>query len=122
MQRPPKSVFEPPRRSPRFVPTRSLTVAMMKRGQPFAYGVIANISAGGMCLQSSELAATRELEVALTFPDGYLLEATGRIVWSKDFDRTSGYAVYGLEFTELSPKGKAQLDAALESSSFVAEE
>lgn len=85
-----------------------------------AYGVVADISKYGICVQSGEFAMKRDVDIVLSFADGKMLKATGRIVWEKPFAREGGQAAYGLEFTELSDTSRASLDIALESPSFTA--
>ena len=118
MKRPSTSEFVSPRGSPRFVPSKSLTVAVLNEGVPLAYGVVANISVGGVCVQSSEFSMKRNLDIVLSFADGKMLEATGRVVWGEPLDREGAAAVYGMEFTALSDKNKANLTAALDSPAF----
>ena len=118
MKRSRLSDFDPPRRSPRFVPAKSLTVAVLNQGVPLAYGVVANISLGGICVQSSEFAVKQKIEIVLSFADGKMLEATGRVVWGKPLDREGRSAVYGMEFTDLPGKSRTNLTAALDSPAF----
>ena len=119
MQRPEKSVFDPPRRAPRFVPKKSLTAAVLGEGAPVSFGVVADISAGGVCVQSVEFSMSRSFELMLSFDGGDMLEATVQVVWAKPISGAVGHAAYGLEFTEISDDNKNRLVAALESSSFV---
>jgi hypothetical protein len=118
LKKPRNSKFDPPRRYKRFVPTASLTVAVLNKGLPVAYGVVANLSEGGFCMQSSALALKKRHELVLSFPGGNLLEAEGRVAWGKPLDREGSEAVYGMEFTALSDTNRAALVTAFETSSF----
>lgn len=118
MKTPRNSKFDPPRQHPRFVPTASLTVAVLEGGLPVAYGVIANISAGGFCMQSSPLASKQEHQLVLSFVDGSMLRAEGRIAWGKPLDREGGEAVYGMEFTDMADGQRAALVTAFGTASF----
>lgn len=118
MKKPRNSIFDPPRQHKRFVPTASLTVTVTERGLPVAYGVVANISEGGLCMQSTSLESKSRHELILSFPDGHVLEAGGSVAWGKPLDREGKEAVYGVEFTELSDTNRAALAIAFETSSF----
>jgi hypothetical protein len=118
LKKPRNSKFDPPRRYKRFLPTASLTVAVIEQGLPVAYGVVANISEGGFCMQSTALASKGRHEVILSFPDGNVLEVEGRVAWGKPLDREGSEAVYGMEFTDLSDKNRVALATAFETSSF----
>ena len=68
------------RRSPRLVPAHSVTVAVLDDGIPFAFGVATNISEGGACVQTGEVSTRRGIQVMLSFSNGEMLDASGRVV------------------------------------------
>ena len=104
------------RKSPRFVPTRSVTVAVLDHHLPFAYGVAINISEGGARVQTGEVATRRNrrsIDMMLSFSNGEILELRGRIVWSKPLEDSS--QLYGIEFTGLSEGMRETLRTVLDS-------
>lgn len=116
----PLEPFASPRRSTRRVPARSVTVAVLEHGLPSAYGVVTNISETGACMQMSGVSARRGIHVMLSFSNGEMLDAGGRVVWSKPLDADGSQAQYGIEFTELSESKRETLRTILESPAFVA--
>lgn len=103
------------------MPTKSLTVAVLNQGLPVAYGIVANISEGGVCIQTSNFSAKSDLSMVLSFTDGAMVEASGRVAWSTPPDASS-QTVTGVEFTQLSEAHRKSLHAALDDSSFAAPE
>jgi hypothetical protein len=71
------------RRTVRIVPRRPITVALQDAGAPFAYGVVANISAGGACIwTNARLDPGRSVALRLSFPKGSQpLDVDGVVVW-----------------------------------------
>ena len=63
-----------------------------------------NISENGARVQTNEVSARhtrRGVRMMLSFPNGELLEVSGRVVWSKPL-KADGSQLYGIEFTGLS--------------------
>ncbi len=116
----PKSAepFSPPRRSPRRVPAKSVTVAVLDHDLPFAYGVVANISESGACLQMGEMSTRRGIHVMLSFANGEMLGANGRVVWSKPLKADGSQALFGIEFTGLPENKRETLRTLLDSPAF----
>lgn len=69
-------------------------------------------------MQSSTVAAKRKHVLVLSFADGTMLRAEGRVVWGWHLDREGNEAVYGMEFTDVSETNRAALATAFETSSF----
>lgn len=71
------------RRTVRIVPRRPITLALQDAGAPVAYGVVANISAGGACIwTNARLDPGRSVAVRLSFPKGSQpLDVEGVVVW-----------------------------------------
>ncbi len=106
------------RRSPRFVPAQSVTVALLNHEPPFAFEVVINISEGGACVQTGEASTRRSVHMMLSFCNGETLEASGHIVWSKPLEGDGSQTVYGIEFTGLSEGEREILRNILESPAF----
>ena len=112
--------FAPDRRSPRLVPAQSVTVAVLDHGLPFAYGVVTNISECGACVQTGEVCTRRGIHMMLSFSDGEMLEASGRVVWSKPLEADGSQALCGIEFTGLSEGKRETLRTILDAPAFTA--
>ena len=110
--------FSPPRRSPRRVPAQSVTVAALDHDLPFAYGVVANISDSGVCVQMGEMSARRGIHVMLSFSNGEMLDASGRVVWSKPLKADGSQMLFGIEFTGLPEDKRETLRTILDSTAF----
>ena len=106
----------PTRRSPRFAPRQPVTVAMSKDGLSFAYGIVANLSEGGACLQTHAVPRQDLLDLVLSFYDGEYVQTRGRVVWSNSED---GLATLGVEFTELTDHARGRLRSSLSSGAFL---
>ena len=111
--------FAPPRRSTRKVPAESVTVAVLIDGIPSAYGVVTNISEGGACIQTREVSTRRTIHVMLSFANGEMLDANGRVVWSKPLSDADSPALFGIEFMELNESKRDALRSILDSSAFL---
>ena len=110
--------FSPPRRSPRRVPAQSVTVAALDHDLPFAYGVVANISDSGVCVQMGEMSTRRGIHVMLSFSNGEMLDASGRVVWSKPLKADGSQMLFGIEFTGLPEDKRETLRTILDSPAF----
>ena len=108
------------RRSPRFEPVRSLTVALLNQDQPFAFEVVINVSEGGACVQTGEASTRGGVHMMLSFCNGETLEVRGRVVWNKPLEAHGSQTIYGIEFTELSKGELEALRTMLDSSAFFA--
>jgi Tfp pilus assembly protein PilZ len=77
------------RKAKRVVPTKPITVAVGHSKGPPAYGVVINISVGGICvLTDTVLPVGESLEIELSFPQHHrTLHAPGRTVWVGPQDR-----------------------------------
>lgn len=75
-------------------------MALQDAGAPFAFGVVANISAGGACIWTNALLEPgRSVAMQLSFPRGtQLLEAEGVVVWGQVEDEAEGVR-YGLQWS-----------------------
>ena len=99
------------RRTVRIVPKRPITSALERAGAPFAYGVVANISAGGACIwTNARLDAGRSVALRLSFPKGSQpLDAEGIVVWGGASREASTEGLrYGLQWSGETP-GHQQL-------------
>jgi len=94
------------RRTIRIVPRRPITVALQKDGAPFAYGVVANISAGGACIwTNARLDPGRSVGLLLSFQRGSEpLDAEGVVVWGGAEREPSTQGLrYGLQWSGETP-------------------
>ena len=112
--------FTPVRRASRFVPAQSVTIAVLNHGFPSGYGVVTNISENGACVQAGEIWTQRGIHVMLSFSDGDMLEARGRIVWSQPLDAAGIQGLFGIEFTELADRHRKTIRNLLDSQAFTA--
>ena len=112
--------FAPARKSARLVPVLPVTVAVLDHGLPFAYGVVANISESGACVQTGDVCSRRSIQLMLSFSDGEMLEANGRVVWSKPVTADGSQALCGIEFTGLPEGIRETLRTKLDSTLFTA--
>jgi uncharacterized protein (TIGR02266 family) len=95
----------------RVIPRSPITVAIQTDGEPFAYGVVANISVGGACIWTDAgLEPGRKLTLRLSFPRGSQpMEAEGVVVWGEARSQgRSGALRCGLQFLDRSadPQGR----------------
>ena len=107
--------FSPIRRSPRFAPSRPVTVAMSKDGASYMYGVVANLSEGGACFQTYAVPRHDLLDVLMSFYDGEYVQTTGRVVWAHSDE---GLAAVGVEFTNLTDEAREYLRSNFDSEAF----
>jgi hypothetical protein len=106
------------RRSKRFLPKDSVTVALLTKDHPVAYGVVTDISEAGACVVTdTPLATNRPVTLQMSFHGTGMLAAGGRVVWSEATQparRVQG-ARHGVEFTKLSTAERRQLQRILDS-------
>jgi hypothetical protein len=88
---------------------------MSKEGASFAYGIVANISEGGACFQTSLIPRHGDIDLVLSFYNGEYVHTSGRIVWSDSVDEI---ATVGVEFTGLTDEGRRCLRSNFGSDSF----
>ena len=100
--------------------TQSVTAALLDHGLPFVYGVVTNISECGACVQTGDVYTRRDIHMMLSFSDGAMLEASGRVVWSELFEADGRQALCGIEFTGLSKRKRETLRTILNSTAFAA--
>lgn len=104
----------------RVVPRSPITVAIEEDGEPFAYGVVANISVGGACIWTDAgLEAGRKLMLRLSFPRGSQpIEAEGVVVWGEPrSEGRTGALRYGLQFLGRSDGPEGRLGRMISASS-----
>lgn len=92
------------RRAGRFIPSSSITVAVLEENVPVAYGIVRDISELGACIVTdSELSPGRSYEFRMSFFGGKILEAVVRVVWheARRGDGAGSGVPHGLEFTEI---------------------
>ena len=93
------------RRTGRFVPATSVTVALLEENLPIAYGVVRDISEAGACIMTNtNLNPGRSYQFRMSFFGGEILEAVARVVW-REVDRPNGSEPiglpHGIEFTDI---------------------
>ena len=114
------------RNAKRFLPRRSVTVAVLEDDLPIAYGVVQDISEAGVCVvTNSQLTRDRELTLKMSFYREGMVAAGGRIVWSEASRQEpvdDQEWRHGVEFTNLNDRERQELQKILFSSSFVATE
>ena len=115
-----------PRNARRYLPKRSVTVAVLEDNFPIAYGVVQDISEAGICfITNSALSKDREFTIKLSFYREGMLAAGGQIVWSEASNQKpvddEGQR-HGVQFTQLTDRERQELQKILFSPSFEAME
>ena len=100
---------------PRFAPTRPVTVAISDDGVPVCYGILANLSESGACLQTNVVPKQSTVSILMSFYDGEYVHTTGRVVWSEAGD---GLSTMGVEFTGVSEGTREHIRRNLGSHAF----
>ena len=116
--------FSVPRASRRFAPRNSVTVALSHSKTRLSYGVVLNISDTGACVVTeAPLPPLGRINLQISFyqkPD--ILEAGGRVVWSRRGDRVgpqiAGTLVNGIHFEGLTGEQRGRLDLLLSTPEF----
>jgi hypothetical protein len=113
--------------SRRFAPRNSVTVAIQEQEDPFAYGIVTNISPSGACLVTAKpLPTGSKVHLQVSFyQQADLFVTDARVVWSRD-DRRSlekddplkGFIIHGVEFSGLPTNQRARLLHMLDSPDF----
>ncbi len=72
------------RRAGRFLPSSSVTVALLEENLPVAYGVVKDLSEAGACIMTNAvLRPGRNYQFRMSFFGGAVLEADAKIVWNE---------------------------------------
>lgn len=102
----------------RFVPKSAVTVAIEGQGGPEAFGVVANISDGGVCVWTDGAFQIGEtLVLQLSFArEPQTLQAAGRVVWGEWNPDEKGARRYGLQWAHTSGPQHARLRSVISSS------
>lgn len=116
--------FSVARASRRFAPRNSATVALSHSKTRLNYGVVLNISDTGACVVTEKpLPPLGRVHLQISFyqhPE--ILEARGRVVWSRRGDQLgpqlSGALLNGIQFEELSREHQRRLAQLLSSPEF----
>jgi hypothetical protein len=90
------------RRTPRFVPTQPIRVAIEAENGPVTHGVVADISDGGACVWAdAALGVGEDILLRLTTGREEPIPAAGRVIWKGD--NGTGARRYGIEWTHAGP-------------------
>ncbi len=104
------------RKHVRFVSTQPVTVAILKQHQPFAYGVVMNISQGGACLMTDAESLSGLFLVRISFYDTEVVDIEARVVWTGGCEQIDGGLVcHGVEFLGVSERTAERLETILQS-------
>ena len=110
------------RRTGRFVPSTSVTVALVEENLPIAYGVVRNISEAGACIMTNtSLSPGRSYQFRMSFFGGEILEAVARVVWRENHRPNGNEPVgvpHGLEFIDINDANLDNLRHILQSRGF----
>jgi Tfp pilus assembly protein PilZ len=102
----------------RVIPRSAVTVAIEGQDGPEAYGVVANISDGGVCVWTDgafRIGDTLVLHLGFA-REPQPLQAAGRIVWSERDPNEKGTRRYGLQWAHTSGPQHARLSSVISSS------
>ena len=102
----------------RVVPRSAVTVAIEGQDGPDTYGVVANISDGGVCVWTDGAFQIGEtLVLQLSFArEPQPLQAAGCIVWSERNPHEEGARRYGLQWAHTSGPQHARLRSVISTS------
>jgi len=110
------------RRTGRFVPSTSVTVALVEENLPIAYGVVSDISDAGACtMTNTSLSPGRSYQFRMSFFGGEILEAVARVVWRENHRPNGNEPVgvpHGLEFIDINDANLENLRHILQSREF----
>jgi PilZ domain len=109
------------RRAGRFLPSTSVTVALLEDNLPIAYGVVRDLSEAGACIMTNtNLNPGRTYQFRMSFFGGQILEAVARIVWRESHRQNAGETgiPHGVEFTDIQRAHLDNLRNILQSGSF----
>ena len=110
------------RRTGRFVPSTSVTVALLEENLPIAYGVVRDISDSGACIMTNtSLNPGRAYQFRMSFFGGEILEAVAHVVW-REIHRPNGSepvgVPHGIEFIDINDANLENLRRILQSREF----
>jgi hypothetical protein len=110
------------RRTGRFVPSTSVTVALLEENLPIAYGVVRDISDAGACIMTNtSLNPGMTYQFRMSFFGGEILEAEARVVW-REIHRPNGSepvgVPHGIEFIHIDDANLETLRGILQSREF----
>lgn len=110
------------RRAGRFIPSSSVTVALLEENLPIAYGVVRDISESGACIMTDTvLSPGRSFQFRMSFFGGEILEAVARVVWhetGKPTEPGSDGVPHGIEFVDIHGAHRDNLKNILSSRAF----
>lgn len=110
------------RRTGRFVPSTSVTVALLEENLPIAYGVVRDISEAGACIMTNtSLSPGRSYQFRMSFFGGEILEAIARVVWRENHRPNGSEPIgvpHGIEFTDINYSNLEDLRRILQSREF----
>jgi hypothetical protein len=93
------------RRAERFVPSTSVTVALLEENLPIAYGVVSDISEAGACVMTNTgLSPGKTYQFKMSFFEGEILEAAALVVWrltQRPVGSEPAGIPHGIEFTDM---------------------
>jgi hypothetical protein len=104
-----------------------VTVAIHDRDNPFAYGVITNISPTGACvITAAPLPTGTTVFLRISFyKQPEMFETKARVVWSREDRRSEkgpeaveGFLFHGVQFAETPTKQRSRLLQLLDSAEF----
>ena len=109
--------YSPARKTARFVSTQPVTVVIVKQQyQPFACGVLTNISEGGACLMTDAESLSGRFLVRMSFYNAGGVETEARTVWTGGREQIAGGVVcHGVEFLGVFAKNTERLKTILHS-------
>ncbi|MGH9318523.1 MAG: PilZ domain-containing protein [Vicinamibacteria bacterium] len=110
------------RRAGRFVPSTSVTVALLEENLPIAYGVVQDISErGARIMTNTSLSPGRTYQFRMSFFGGEILEAVARVVWRENHRPNGSEPVgvpHGIEFVDINDANLENLRRILQSGAF----
>lgn len=107
------------RRAGRFLPSSSVTVALLEENLPIAYGVVKDLSEAGACIMTNAvLRPGKSYQFRMSFFGGEVLEAEAKIVWNETAESGRTEVPHGLEFTDMHGPHLEQLRRILQSAGF----
>ena len=109
------------RRTGRFVPSTSVTVALLEENLPIAYGVVRDISDRGACIMTNtSLNPGGTYQFRMSFFGGEILEAVARVVW-REIHRNGSEPMgvpHGIEFIDINDANLENLRRILQTREF----
>lgn len=110
------------RQAGRFVPSTSVTVALLEENLPIAYGIIRDLSEAGACIMTNTpLSPGKSYQFRMSFFGGQILEAVARVVWREATRPSGGEPLgipHGIEFTDIHNSHLENLRRILQSGDF----